>query len=207
MFTGIVKGLFKVGKLEKKPHMTSFAITFNEELLNGLQTGASVSVDGVCLTVTRINGKQVWFDVIQETLNKTTLKHLEEELQVNIERSARFGDEIGGHLLSGHVYGTSKIHKIEHFENNKIVTFKADPTWMKYFFPKGYIALDGVSLTLVDVLQDGYFTVHLIPETLRLTKFGTKIEGDLVNVELDSQTQAVVDTVERAMAKKFATVS
>lgn len=197
MFTGIVKGLFKVEKLEKKANMASIGVAFNPELLQGLQTGASVAVDGVCLTVTRIDGHRVWFDAIQETLDKTTLKSIKEGQLVNIERAARFGDEIGGHILSGHVFGTAQICSVKQFENNKVVTIKADPSWMKYFFPKGYIALDGVSLTLVDVDPKGLFTVHLIPETLRLTRFGNKSEGDLVNVELDSQTQAIVDTIQR----------
>ena len=121
---------------------------------------------------------------------------------VNVERSAKFGDEIGGHVLSEHIIGTAEIVKVHLLENNRVMTFETNPDWMKYFFPKGYIAVDGVSLTLVDVDHSGTFTVHLIPETLRLTTLGFKKEGDLVNIELDSQTQTIVDTIERIMKQK-----
>lgn len=197
MFTGIVRGLLPIDSLEGKPNMLHFGIRFPKELLTGLQQGASVSIDGVCLTVAGFSDNRVFFDVIQETLNRTTLGLLKSGSLVNVERSARFGDEIGGHILSGHIFGTAEIADVNVFKNNKVVTFRSDPTWMKYFFPKGYIALDGVSLTLVDVDLQGRFTVHLIPETLRLTTFGFKKTGDLVNVEIDSQTQTIVDTVER----------
>lgn len=201
MFTGIVRGLLKIEKVVKKPGMTSYAAAFTEELLQGLQVGASVSVDGVCQTVVKIDQTLVWFDAIRETLERTTIKFLREGMFVNVERAARFGEEIGGHVLSGHIYGTASIAKTDRFENNKIVTFTCEPAWMKYFFPKGYIALDGVSLTLVDVEPSGWFTVHLIPETLRRTTLGFKKEGSLVNLEFDSQTQAIVDSVERILCR------
>jgi len=197
MFTGIVRGLLPVKSIERKPYMIRLGFHFPPELLQGLQQGASVAIDGVCLTAAQISGSMIWFDVIQETLERTTLGTLLPGQPVNVERSAKFGDEIGGHILSGHIFGTARIDKIDAFENNKIVKFKADPAWMKYFFPKGYIALDGVSLTLVDVDPTGYFTAHLIPETLKLTVFGIKKPGDQVNVEIDSHMQAIVDTIER----------
>lgn len=203
MFTGIVKGLCKVEALEVKKGMAHYAIAFTPELLKGLVLGASVSIDGICQTAVRIEGQQVWFDAIEETLKRTTLKNLRVGQKVNIERSAKFGDEIGGHVLSGHIYGTAQIKKIDKWDNNQSVTFQCPKEWTKYLFSKGYIALDGVSLTLVDVDTNGFFSVHLIPETLRLTTFGFKKEGDLVNIEFDSQTQSIVDTVERVLESKF----
>lgn len=158
-------------------------------------------MDGVCQTVVALENQNVWFDAIQETLDKTTLHALAAGNLVNIERAAKFSDEIGGHLVSGHVYGTAQIYKMRNWENNREIQFQCSPSWMKYFFPKGYIAIDGVSLTLVQVDPKGFFSVHLIPETLRITTLGRK-EGDFVNIELDSQTQVTVDTVERVLERK-----
>lgn len=204
MFTGIVKGLLKVNKIKRKAYLISLGIVFPPALLRGLEIGASVAVDGVCLTVVKIDKSLVWFDVIEETLVRSTLKFLEEGDYVNIERAAKFGKEIGGHILSGHVFAIAEITKIDIFENNKVITLKIDPSIIKYFFPKGFIGLDGLSLTLVDVSPDGHFSVHLIPETLRSTKFGFKKEGDKVNVEIEASTQAIVDTAESIISKLLA---
>jgi len=201
MFTGIVKGLVKIDSLIKKPGAIQFSIELPEYLISGLDTGASVAVNGVCLTVIKIDRQQegglVWFDAIQETLERTNLNYLKENDWVNVERSARFGDEIGGHILSGHIMGTIILQKKEVDVNFSKLTLKAPKAYTKYLFPKGYVALDGVSLTVVNVDPEGYFTVHLIPETLQRTLFGIKEEGDLINMEIDSQTQIIVDTLER----------
>lgn len=202
MFTGIVRDLCRVAKIQKKPQLMSYAIQFDNSWLRRLEVGASVSVDGVCQTVTKLEQNLVWFDAIQETLNRTTLDSLEIGRQVNIEPSARIGDEIGGHLLSGHIFGKAQISHINQSENQYIVKIQCSPDWMKYFFSKGFIALDGASLTLVDVDPKGEFTVHLIPETLARTTFGFKKVGDFLNVELDSQTQIIVETIERLIAQQ-----
>lgn len=174
------------------------ALSIKENWTHGIQRGASVAVDGVCLTVVDFDEKNIWFDVIAETLNRTTLKILKNGQLVNLERSACFGDEIGGHILSGHIYGTAKIESIKANGLNCEMTLSCPEKWIKYFFQKGFIALNGTSLTLVDVdCAKGLFSVHLIPETLRRTTFRNKQEGDLVNVEIDSQTQIIVDTLER----------
>lgn len=191
MFTGIVKALCKVEKFEKKEMIAHLTILLTPELTHNLEIGASVAINGVCLTATEIDGNRVSFDLIQETLDRTNLVHIQPGDKVNIERSAKFGDEIGGHLLSGHVYGTATISNIQ----DNIFTLATSPSWMKYFFPKGFIALDGISLTLVNTHPTGSFTVHLIPETLKTTTLGFKKVGDLINVELDARTQTIVDTL------------
>lgn len=196
MFTGIVAKLVPVVAVEKRPNLLKYAIELDD--INNLALGASIAVDGACQTVVAIQGSYVWFDAIQETLKKTTLSDLEIGQRVNVERAARFGDEIGGHLVSGHVYGTGTIFKIE---DNRF-TIQCSPHWMKYFFEKGYVAIDGVSLTLVDVHPEGYFTVHLIPETLARTTLGIKGVGSRVNIEIDSQTQTIVETLERWQSSK-----
>lgn len=195
MFTGIIRGLFNVSSVERLAGLTRYAVVFTPDLLNGLIVGASVSIDGTCQTVAAIDGMLVWFEAIQETLLRTTLKDLYPGRQVNVERSARFGDEIGGHILSGHVFGVAEIKKREEGDGNCIITLQCPSEWTKYLFPKGYVALDGASLTLVDVMPSGLFTVHLIPETLRSTTFGHKGTGQLVNVEFDSNTMAIVNTM------------
>lgn len=199
MFTGIVKGAYPIAQMIDKPGMKTFSVFLPKDIMKDLEIGCSISVDGVCLTVTEFDDKTVRFDAIQETLIKTTMNSLEKGRFVNIERAAKYGDEIGGHLLSGHIFGTAHINHIELFENNTIFTIQVDPSWIKYLFPKGYVALDGVSLTIVDVNSSGTFTVHLIPQTLKLTTFTNKKSGDLINVEIDAHTQAIVESVERSL--------
>lgn len=198
MFTGIVKTCVPVVHITKESGLHHITVQFPLALAGGLQTGASVAVSGACLTVTNIEKEQVSFDIMGETIAKTTLGTLQEGDRVNIERSATLADEIGGHLLSGHITTAAEIIAVENPAHNHVVTFAVPPEWMKYIFPKGFIALDGASLTVVDVdKQKNTFSVWLIPETLRMTTFGFKKAGDRVNVEIDSRTQAIVDTVER----------
>lgn len=178
----------------------SFVIQMTD-LAVGLRKGASVSVSGVCLTVVEAEGELVQFDVMGETLQKTNLGLLEVGDDVNLERSYHVGDEVGGHIVSGHVSTTATIASIQKTEENFVIEFKMDPRWSEYLFPKGFIALDGCSLTLVDVMKDG-FSVHLIPETLRLTTFANKKVGDKVNVEPEAQTVTMVETVKRYLANK-----
>lgn len=195
MFTGIVQGMARITAIQEGDHLRTCTLDLGV-LAEGLQTGASVSVGGVCLTATEIEGTLVRFCVIGETLERTTFSTLRVGDFCNIERSARVGDEVGGHVVSGHVVGTVRIVSVETPGDNWIVTFECPPAWRLYLFPKGFVALDGCSLTLVDVLADR-FTVHLIPETRTRTTFGMKRAGDAVHLEIDSMTRVIVDTVTR----------
>ena len=172
-----------------------------EDMAGGLQTGASVAHNGCCLTVTETNGRTARFDLMAETLDKTNLGRLKAGDLVNLERAARFGDEIGGHLMSGHITATTEILRIERTEHNTTMHFALPAALKPYILPKGFVGLDGCSLTIGSVGEDS-FCVHLIPETLRRTLFGTRQAGDTVNLEIDPQTQAVVDTVGRILAAK-----
>jgi len=202
MFTGIIKGLGTVVELTRKPGLVCATVTLPAGYGAQLQPGASVAIDGVCLTAARIAGDRVGFDIMDETLRLTTLGALDVGSRVNVERSYRVGDEIGGHIVSGHVTGVAEIVAIATPENNTAVTFRVDPAWMKYILPKGFIALDGCSLTVVNPRRDaGTFEVWFIPETLRLTTFDLKTIGDKVNLEIDRQTQAIVDTVEHYLSQ------
>ena len=172
-----------------------------EDMAGGLQTGASVAHNGCCLTVTETDGRTARFDLMAETLDKTNLGRLKAGDLVNLERAARFGDEIGGHLMSGHITATTEILRIERTEHNTTMHFALPAALKPYILPKGFVGLDGCSLTIGGVGEDS-FCVHLIPETLRRTLFGTRQAGDTVNLEIDPQTQAVVETVGRILAAK-----
>ena len=205
MYSGITNGLFEVSHVEKKPGLITYNVKLSSELIDGLTIGASVAVDGVCQTVVSINDHNVTFNAIQDTLERTTLRLLYRGRQVSIERSLRYGDEIGGHEVAGHVIGTATIRTITPTKNNLSITLQCPREWMKYILEKGFIAVDGSSLTIGEVDEAGSFTLNLIPETLRLTNFGNKKTGDLVNIELDHRTQAIVTTVERILAERETT--
>ena len=166
------------------------------EFCQGIKIGASVCIDGVCLTICNIDNDKLKFDIMMETLSVTTFDAIKEDDIVNIERSIKLGDEIGGHLLSGHVSSTVKISNIETPENNHILTFQTSSDVLKYIFPKGYVALNGVSLTIgkVDKIKKT-FNVYLIPETLRLTNLQNKLVGNRINIEIETQTRNMVDTI------------
>ena len=172
-----------------------------EDMAGGLQTGASVAHNGCCLTITQIRDREADFDLMAETLAKTNLGRLTEGSEVNLERAARFGDEIGGHVMSGHIITQTPVTRIEQSEHNRTLWFALPAGLKPYVLTKGFIGLDGCSLTIGSVTERE-FNVHLIPETLQRTLFGSRQVGDCVNVEIDAQTQAIVDTVERVLAQR-----
>ncbi|MFY1039590.1 riboflavin synthase subunit alpha [Pantoea agglomerans] len=204
MFTGIVQGTAEIVSIEEKELFRTHTVSLPEELLPGLALGASVAHNGCCLTVTAIEGDRVSFDLIKETLRVTNLGDLRQGDVVNIERAAKFSDEIGGHLMSGHIMTTAEICKIIQSEHNREVWFKIqDAAQMKYILHKGFVGIDGISLTVGDVTKTK-FCVYLIPETLERTTLGAKTFGDRVNIEIDPHTQAIVETVERVLAQRDA---
>ena len=200
MFTGIVQGRGEIVSIESGNEITTLRIRVPST--EGLAIGASISIDGVCLTATEFAEGIVSFDVIPETLEKTTLGELEVGGLVNVERSLRYGDEVGGHLLSGHIIGRGLISKADRVGDGAQYTILSPPDVRKYIVSKGYVGIDGISLTIGDVHDDG-FDLHLIPETLRLTTLGEKQVGDAVNLEIDSTTMMIVETVERMMKEEL----
>lgn len=201
MFTGIVQIKTATHDVQDNEGLKRFAITLPSHLIEGVQIGASVAIDGVCLTVTTIEDNTLYFDAIAQTLEVTTLGQVSEGYEVNVERSARFGDEVGGHIVSGHIDTTAKIVDVEETENNRTVWYEVDSRLHKYIFERGFIALNGCSLTVAKVNEAHQFAVCYIPETLRVTCHVDKGVGDKINVEIDRQTQAIVDTVEATMAR------
>ena len=201
MFTGIVQMLGSVHSVvEREGGVVRLELALGE-FADGLVGGASVAVNGTCLTATHIQDNGVVaFDVIPQTLRLTNLAHLNAGDQVNVERSFRVGDEIGGHIVSGHVSGTADILERNANGGDVVVRFRADPTWSKYIFDKGFVAIDGASLTISAMDRSaGWFEVSLIPETLSRTTLGFKETGDQVNVEVEASSAATVETVERIL--------
>ena len=189
--------------MEQEPNLTRFVVELGNRLSKNLEVGSSLSVDGVCLSTVNVVGSRATFEVIKETQNRTTLADTSPGRKVHIERSLTMSDEIGGHAVSGHIDGTASVRDVYQLQNEWVLKLHARSEWMKYIFPKGFIALDGVSLTVVDVDRlRSTFTVHLIPETLRSTVFPSKNRGSSVNLEIDRNTQAIVDTVERILHER-----
>ena len=196
VFTGIVERTGIVTEIVHSKNLSKLTVQTSTEFCQDIKIGASVCVDGVCLTICTIDNDKLKFDIMMETLSVTTFDAIKEEDIVNIERSMKLGDEIGGHLLSGHVSSTVKISKIETPENNHILTFQTSSDVLKYIFPKGYVALNGVSLTIGEVDKvKKTFNVYLIPETLRLTNLQNKLVGNRINIEIETQTRNMVDTI------------
>jgi riboflavin synthase len=202
MFTGIVQGTYEVTSIRREPDLLTYEVAFDERGVAGLEPGASVSIDGVCQTVVSIDGQKVIFDAISETLELTTLNSLKVGERVTVERSARVGDEVGGHDVAGHVVGQGEVAEARGEGHVRVLRIQGPAAWMKYVLNKGFIAVDGSSLTVCDAEPTGAFAVHLIPETLRLTRLGEKGPGDRVNIELDPRTVAIVDTVERVLDER-----
>nr|WP_315240069.1 riboflavin synthase subunit alpha [uncultured Albidiferax sp.] len=205
MFTGIIQATATVHALQDQNGMRSFTLAFPPGFCQDLAIGASVSVDGVCLTVTElVSSTAAAFDVILQSLNITTLGSLSQGSEINVERAAKEGAEIGGHPLSGHVDFCTTITDVLLTDTNCKLRFAIPPDFRKYIFAKGYIAINGASLTVSEVnRQEGWFEVWLIPETRRATTFGHKQAGDAVNIEIERSTQVVVDTVRETVAESL----
>lgn len=203
MFTGIIEEILKIDFLEVSSDIMRLGISVPNEWLSSLSIGGSVAVNGVCLTITTIENSLVYFDLIPETYQLTTFRNAALFDQCNVERAATLGAQIGGHLTSGHIIDTATIIKIKKSNKHQINTILCDKKWMKYILHKGFVTLDGASLTVVNPSPDGMFDIHLIPETLNKTLFGIKRENELINLEIDPQTQATVDTVERIITQQY----
>lgn len=197
MFTGIVDSTAIVKSASLQDNIRTFVLEFRPGFTEGLMRGGSVSVDGVCLTATRLlSDDLVSFDVIAQSLAVTTLGDLQQGFAVNVERAARDGAEIGGHPLSGHIDFSSSIIEVAVDAGNKRVRIAIPSEFRRYVFAKGYIAINGCSLTIAECdRENGWFDVWLIPETRVTTNWEDKQVGDLVNVEIERGTQVVVDTI------------
>ncbi len=186
MFTGIVEGIGKVERISKNTkNRSAIQLTVNlGKYSKGLKVGQSVALNGVCLTATKLSKSNCIFEMIEETTKKTDLGNLKPGSIVNIERSLKAGDRLEGHFVLGHVDGVGTIKKIQNKSKEVQIWFEIPKTLTKYVVKKGSIAIDGISLTVVDV-KNNLASVCLIPHTIEITNFKTKNIGDKINIETD----------------------
>lgn len=192
MFTGIVKGVGMVTSVSKSKGGAEIIIRVRlGKFGRGLKKGDSVCINGACLTATKLSKGEAEFEMVSETIRRTNLGQTKPGEIVNIERSLRVGDRLEGHFVLGHVDGTGVIEDIQKMSSETTIWIKLDKWLTKSLVPKGSIAVDGVSLTLVGVEGDRV-SVSLIPHTLKMTTLGMKRIGDRVNIETDILGKYVV---------------
>lgn len=195
MFTGIVEELGTLTDLTTRSD--GARMTFHaSRALEAVQPGDSIAVNGVCLTVVQPSSDSFSADVMAETLKRSSLGDLHVGDRVNLERARQLGDRLGGHIVQGHVDGVARIASVMPSDTWTVMEFDADPEILRYLVPKGSVAVDGISLTVVDVNATS-FTVSLIPTTLAETTLGRTVVGDAVNIEVD----LIAKYVEKLVAK------
>lgn len=203
MFTGIVQGIGKLIFKDKKKNYQTYTVRFPDHLLDNLKIGDSVSNNGCCLSVINIKKNEISFDLIHETLKRTNLSDLNLGDGVNLERSVKLNDEIGGSIVSGHVICVAFIIDFFKNENNVRILLRIDDLdIMKFIFYKGSIVIDGISLTVGEVFKDSFF-VYIIPETIRSTTIFQKKVGQTVNVEVDYYSCLIVKNIKRLIKNNF----
>ncbi|MDC1360737.1 riboflavin synthase subunit alpha [Gammaproteobacteria bacterium] len=201
MFTGIVSGQGIIHKIKNNVDYASITIKAPAGFSKNLKRGASVAVNGVCLTAKKGATDLLEFDVITETLEKTNFKLLSKGNKVNLERSMKADTEIGGHLVSGHIHGVGIIKSINDRGQTKDLRIQPPSSLMEYLFYKGYVGLNGCSLTIGKVFKSS-FDIHLIPETIKVTNFQKMKKGDLINIEIDQTTINTVETIKKIMLER-----
>ena len=194
MFSGIVQEAGKVKDFLKREDIYNISIDCSSKITSNLKKGASVSVNGVCLTVKDENPEILRFDLVEETIKRTNFQNIKIGDNVNLERSVKMGDEIGGHLVSGHIHGISKVVSIEIRDQSWDVEISIEPFMQEYILHKGYVAINGCSLTVGEVSKES-FLIHLIPETLSVTNLFQLEQDSTVNIELDQNTIIIADTI------------
>lgn len=183
LFTGIIETIGTVVRVEARGDVVQLEIDAGP-VVEGVSIGDSVAVDGICLTVTAIEGGHLGFDAIQETLDRTSLGSFEQGSRVNLERAMRADGRLDGHIVQGHVDGTGTVEAFERRGDDVRFVVSCGPEVSEFLVEKGSVTIDGVSLTVVGVQESG-FDVALIPHTLEVTTLGEKQTGDQVNLEAD----------------------
>ena len=183
MFTGIVEELGQIQEINPRSFGMRFTISANL-VMDDLNIGNSISVNGVCLTVVQKKGKKFILDLVPETLDKSNLCDLQEGNYVNLERAMRASDRFGGHILQGHIETIGVILDKQEQGDNAVISVGLDPEWMRFCIPKGSIALDGISLTIAKI-EANIIDISLIQHTLKNTTLGLKSKSDTLNIETD----------------------
>ena len=201
MFSGIVQTVGKIESIKDKNHIKTIRIETHGNYLEDIATGQSVSIDGVCLSLVKKNNEYCEFEAVEETVNRTTLGSYKQGSKVNLEKSLKFGDTVGGHFVSGHIHTRGRIVEVELVGESKNILIEIEEKWIKYLTEKGYISVNGASITIGKVSKNTFY-VHLIPETLKTTNLDQLIYDNYVNLEFDQATIAIVDTTERLINQK-----
>ena len=201
MFSGIVQTVGKIESIKDKNHIKTIRIETHGNYLEDIAIGQSVSVDGVCLSLVKKNNEYCEFEAVEETVNRTTLGSYKQGSKVNLEKSLKFGDTVGGHFVSGHIHTKGRIVEVELIGESKNILVEIEEKWIKYLTEKGYISVNGASITIGKVSKNTFY-VHLIPETLKTTNLDQLIYDNYVNLEFDQATIAIVDTTERLINQK-----
>ena len=201
MFSGIVHTVGKIESIKDKNHIKTIRIETHGDYLEDIAIGQSVSVDGVCLSLVKKNNEYCEFEAVEETINRTTLGSYMQGTKVNLEKSLKFGDTVGGHFVSGHIHTKGRIVEVELVGESKNILVEIEEKWIKYLTEKGYISVNGASITIGKVSKNTFY-VHLIPETLKTTNLDELIYDNYVNLEFDQTTIAIVDTTERLINQK-----
>lgn len=183
MFTGIIEEVGTLTTIKREPHLVTFTIEAHK-VLEGLALGNSISVNGVCLTVTKFDPQSFMVEIMPETLKKTALANYQTGDSLNLERALTLESRLGGHLVSGHVDTTATLTTITPLEKVHELNFRLTMSHQGLMIPKGSVALDGISLTLMDVTPTE-FSVGIIPHTLKMTNLGETQVGEMVNIEFD----------------------
>ena len=193
MFTGIIQSISLDSSFEYKEFGATLTLSVAKDFNDNLKVGDSVAVNGVCLTVTSFTDNSICFDIIHESLKLTNLNDNYRKIPFNLERSLKMGDEIGGHMVSGHVH---QIAEVKTFTDDKerVLTINKADNFKEYIFQKGYVAVNGISLTVSNLNEDN-FSVSIIPETIKATNLSLLKPGDFLNIEADQQTIAIVETI------------
>lgn len=199
MFTGIVEAVGRVVALEPRGEQARLRIEA-PRVADGTPIGASIAVNGACLTVVEATPEQVVFEAVRETLDRTSLGELRPGARVNLERALRADGRLDGHIVQGHVDGTGRVRSLERRGDDVRLAIECPPELARQLVPKGSIAVDGVSLTLVNVSDTG-FDVALVPHTLAETNLGARRPGDRVNLEADVLGKYVLRYLERVLGE------
>ena len=201
MFSGIVQTVGKIESIKDKNHIKTIRIETHGDYLEDIAIGQSVSVDGVCLSLVKKNNEYCEFEAVEETKNRTILGSYKQGTKVNLEKSLKFGDTVGGHFVSGHIHTRGRIVEVELIGESKNILVEIEEKWIKYLTEKGYISVNGASITIGKVSKNTFY-IHLIPETLKTTNLDELIYDNYVNLEFDQATIAIVDTTERLINQK-----
>ena len=201
MFSGIVQTVGKIESIKDKNNIKTIRIETHGDYLKDIAIGQSVSVDGVCLSLVKKNNEYCEFEAVEETINRTTLGSYKQGTKVNLEKSLKFGDTVGGHFVSGHIHTKGRIVEVELIGESKNILVEIEEKWIKYLTEKGYISVNGASITIGKVSKNTFY-IHLIPETLKTTNLDELIYDNYVNLEFDQATIAIVDTTERLINQK-----